>query len=85
MVISIVFGLGTAILFATSSLLSSRAVKIIDSWSVVAWTMLVGLIVTLPFVLWSGIPSDLSGDLGDQCYVTGNGGGGAGDDDVDVR
>ncbi|MBK9016731.1 MAG: PKD domain-containing protein [Saprospiraceae bacterium] len=26
---------------------------------------------------------DLSGDLGDQCYVTGNGGGGAGDDDVD--
>lgn len=62
MVISIVFGLGTAILFATSSLLSSRAVKIIDSWSVVAWTMLVGLIVTLPFVLWSGIPSDLSGE-----------------------
>jgi choice-of-anchor B domain-containing protein len=27
--------------------------------------------------------SDISGDLGDQCYITGNGGGAAGDDDVD--
>ncbi len=26
---------------------------------------------------------DVSDDIGDQCYVTGNGGGGAGDDDVD--
>jgi choice-of-anchor B domain-containing protein len=26
---------------------------------------------------------DLTGDIGDQCYVTGNGGGGIGDDDVD--
>ena len=62
MVISIVCGLGTAVLFAASSLLSSRAVKIISPWSVVAWMMLVGLVVTLPFVLWSGIPADLSAD-----------------------
>lgn len=60
--ISIICGLGTAILFATSSLLSSRAVKIIDSWSVVAWTMTIGLAITLPFVLLAGIPSDLGGD-----------------------
>ena len=26
---------------------------------------------------------DMTGDIGDQCYVTGNGGGGIGDDDVD--
>lgn len=26
---------------------------------------------------------DVTGDIGDQCYVTGNGGGGIGDDDVD--
>ena len=31
----------------------------------------------------SNIGSDIDGDLGDECYVTGNGGGGAGTDDVD--
>ncbi len=63
--ISIVCGLGTAVMFAASSLVNSRAVKIISPWSVVAWMMLVGLIVTLPFVFWSGVPADLSGeDLG---------------------
>jgi drug/metabolite transporter (DMT)-like permease len=60
-VISIVFGLGTAICFAASSLVASRAVKQIDSWSVVAWTMLVGLVITLPFVIASGIPTAASG------------------------
>ncbi len=59
--ISIVCGLGTALFFASSSLLSSRAVKQINSWSVVAWSMLVGLVVTLPFVLASGVPEALSG------------------------
>ena len=59
--ISIVFGLGTAVFFAASSLLSSRAVKIISSWSVVAWSMLVGLVVTTPFVIASGVPAALSG------------------------
>lgn len=49
-------------MFAASSLLSSRAVKIISPWSVVAWMMLVGLIVTLPFVAWSGFPADLTGE-----------------------
>ena len=55
------FGLGTAVFFAASSLLSSRAVKIISSWSVVAWSMLVGLVVTTPFVIASGVPAALSG------------------------
>ena len=41
--ISIVFGLLTAVFFASSSLFSSRAVKVIGSWSAVAWAMLVGL------------------------------------------
>ncbi len=59
--ISIVCGLGTAVFFASSSLLSSRAVKLISSWSVVAWTMLVGLLLTLPFLAISGVPSALNG------------------------
>ncbi len=61
-VISIVCGLGTALMFASSSLLSSRAVKIISPWSVVAWMMLVGLVVTLPFVFVAGVPDGLTGE-----------------------
>ncbi len=62
--ISIVFGLATAIMFAASSLVSSRAVKVIGSWSSAAWTMLVGLIITLPFLFASGIPDGLAENTG---------------------
>ena len=58
--ISIVFGLATAVMFAASSLMSSRAVKVIGSWSSAAWVMLVGLVITLPFLFVSGIPSGLA-------------------------
>lgn len=71
--ISIVFGLGTAIMFAISSLLASRAVKMIDSWSVVAWTMLVGLVLTLPFVVISGVPEEVAGANIGWLLVTGIG------------
>lgn len=57
--ISIVFGLATAVFFASSGLLSSRAVKIIGSWSSAAWTMIIGLIITLPFLLMAGVPDNL--------------------------
>jgi len=63
-VISILFGLGTAICFASSSLLSSRAVRSIGPWSVAAWTMLVGLVITLPFLIVSGVPSNLGSTWG---------------------
>ncbi len=59
--ISIAFGLGTACFFAAGSLLNSRAVRFIPAWSVVAWMMLVGLVITLPFVFVSGVPSSLDG------------------------
>ena len=61
--ISIVFGLLTACFFASSSLLSSRSVKIIGSASSVAWAMLVGLVITLPFVFISGVPANLSASI----------------------
>lgn len=62
--ISILFGLGTAVCFASSSLLSSRAVRIIGPWSVTAWTMLVGLIITFPFLIPAGIPDNLGQSSG---------------------
>ena len=57
--VSVVFGLLTAAFFASSSLISSRTVKIIGPGSSVAWTMLVGLVITLPFLLISGVPANL--------------------------
>lgn len=62
--ISILFGLGTAVCFASSSLLSSRAVRIIGPWSVTAWTMLVGLVITLPFLIPAGIPDNFGQSSG---------------------
>jgi drug/metabolite transporter (DMT)-like permease len=62
-VVSIVFGLLTAAFFASSSLLSSRSVKVIGSASSLAWAMLVGLVITTPFVVASGVPANLSASL----------------------
>lgn len=61
--VSIVFGLLTATFFAGSSLLSSRSVKIIGSASSLAWAMLVGLVITTPFVFFSGVPANLGASL----------------------
>jgi drug/metabolite transporter (DMT)-like permease len=63
-VISIVFGLATAVFFASSSLMSSRTVKVIGSYSSTAWVMLVGLVITLPFVFAAGIPAEVQPNLG---------------------
>ena len=57
--VSIVFGLLTACFFASSGLLSSRAVKIIGSASSVAWVMLLGLFITTPFVVAAGVPDNI--------------------------
>ena len=57
--VSIVFGLLTACFFASSGLLSSRAVKIIGSASSVAWVMLLGLFMTTPFVVAAGVPANI--------------------------
>ena len=58
--LSVVLGLLTATFFASTSLISSRAVKVIGSGSSLAWTMAVGLVITVPFV--AGVaPLSLSG------------------------
>lgn len=62
--VSILFGLGTAVCFASSSLFSSRAVRMIGPWSVAAWTMVVGLILTLPFTALAGVPDNLGSTWG---------------------
>lgn len=60
-VVSIVFGLATALFFAAGSLTASRASRLIGAYSTVAWAMLIGLAITIPLVLIAGTPSELAG------------------------
>jgi drug/metabolite transporter (DMT)-like permease len=62
--IAILGGLGAAVAWATATLCSSRSSRVIGPAPVVAWVMLVGLVVTVPFALASGIPDGLYGDPG---------------------
>lgn len=57
--LSVVLGLLTASFFASTSLITSRSVKVIGSASSLAWTMVVGLLITTPFVIVSGVPANL--------------------------
>ena len=57
--LSVVLGLLTASFFASTSLISSRSVKVIGSASSLAWTMVVGLLITTPFLVVSGVPANL--------------------------
>ena len=57
--LSVVFGLGTALMFATALLANSRALRSIGDFSLLAWVMIVGLISTLPFTFAAGIPAEL--------------------------
>lgn len=61
--ISILFGLGTAVCFATSSLINSRVSKVIGPWSTVSWIMALGLLITLPFAFVSGIPDNVGDNV----------------------
>jgi drug/metabolite transporter (DMT)-like permease len=60
-VTAVVFGLATALAWALSTIAASRAVKTADQYSVVAGAMLVGLVLTLPFALATGVPPELAG------------------------
>src|SRR3954470_6773172 len=72
-VIAIVGGLGAAGCFAASTLCSSRSSRMIAPASVLAWVMLFGSIATLPAVLLSGQPPDLSGEDGGWLAIVGVG------------
>lgn len=59
--IAVVLGLTTALAWSVSTVAGSRAVRLLDQYSVVAWAMLLGLVLTLPVALASGIPPELRG------------------------
>jgi uncharacterized membrane protein len=59
-VIAIVGGLATAVLWATTLLGSARSARLIGSWSTLGWVMLVGLVVTVPLVVFTSPPVQLT-------------------------
>lgn len=59
--IAIVAGLGAALCWAAATLCAARASRLVGAWSVLAWVMLVGFTITVPFAVVSGIPRNLHG------------------------
>ena len=58
--IAIVGGLATAVLWATTLLGSARSARLIGSWSTLGWVMLVGLAISVPLVVLTSPPVELT-------------------------
>lgn len=58
--IAILGGLATAVLWATTLLGSARSARLIGPWSTLGWVMLIGLVVTVPLIIFTSPPVDLS-------------------------
>jgi uncharacterized membrane protein len=71
--IAILGGIGAAAAWAISTLCSSRSSRMIEPMSVVALVMLVGLVITAPLVVASGIPSQLDAESWTWLFISGAG------------
>jgi drug/metabolite transporter (DMT)-like permease len=58
---AILGGLGAAAVFATATLLSSRSTRMIGPPSVLAWVMLIGFAIVIPWAAVEGVPDGLDG------------------------
>src|ERR1700730_12851982 len=54
--LAILGGTGAALAFAGSTICSSRSAKLLDPFSVGAWVMLAGLVVSVPLAAAQGVP-----------------------------
>lgn len=59
--VAVLGGLGAALCFSGATLCNSRASRLLDSGSLLAWVMLVGMLIVGPLVLLEGVPDGLSG------------------------
>jgi drug/metabolite transporter (DMT)-like permease len=57
--IALLGGLGAAAFWAATTLTASRATRLIDPRSVLAWVMLVGFVIAAPLTAAHGVPSGL--------------------------
>src|SRR5919109_2971060 len=57
--IAILGGIGAATVFATATLCSSRSTRMIGAGPVLAWVMILGTLIVLPWATVEGVPNDL--------------------------
>jgi drug/metabolite transporter (DMT)-like permease len=57
--VAILGGLGAALMWATTTLSSSRASRLVGATPVLAWVMLVGFVCVAPVAAWQGVPDAL--------------------------
>jgi drug/metabolite transporter (DMT)-like permease len=57
--IAILGGLGAATVFATATLCSSRSTRMIGAGPVLAWVMLLGFVIVVPWAAAEGVPEGL--------------------------
>ncbi|MBA3691392.1 MAG: DMT family transporter [Actinobacteria bacterium] len=69
--IAILGGLGAAVMWGTATLCSSRSSRMVGAGTVLAWVMLSGLVIVLPFALASGVPAALDADVGRWLVLSG--------------
>lgn len=60
--LAIVGGLVAALCWATSSMASARASRLVGSWATLGWVMLIGTLVTVPLTIIFGSGADLTPD-----------------------
>jgi len=70
---AILGGLGAAVAWAVTLLCTSRATRMIGSGSVLAWVMLVGFCIVVPWGALVGVPDELDGGSATWLLVAGLG------------
>src|SRR5262245_63045299 len=70
---AIVGGLGAAAAWAVSMLTASRATRLIGAPSVLAWVLLTGLAIVLPWAALEGVPDGLDASSGRWLLLAGAG------------
>src|SRR5438445_641454 len=58
--LAILGGLGAALAWTATTLVASRASRLVDAWSLLATVMTVGLLVSAPVAAIAGVPSGLN-------------------------
>jgi drug/metabolite transporter (DMT)-like permease len=71
-VVAILGGLGAALAWGLASAAASRSTRMIGPASALGWAMLIGLVVTIPFLVMAGLP-DLDGEEIAWLVVAGGG------------
>ena len=70
---AILGGLGAALAWAVTLLCTSRATRMIGSASVLAWVMLVGFCIVVPWMAIEGVPDQLDGSSAAWLFLAGIG------------